>query len=97
MTAGAMSAVRSERSPIRSSPIWPRPGKPAREVRAHATVTRVLTNAAGSKAVNVGMVVGRMPITGIPLPLMSSGGSNTWSIFLMLGLVNSVRLRRFVN
>jgi rod shape determining protein RodA len=47
--------------------------------------------------VNVGMVIGRMPITGIPLPLMSSGGSNTWSIFLMLGLVNSVRLRRFVN
>jgi len=47
--------------------------------------------------VNVGMVVGRMPITGIPLPLMSSGGSDTWSIFLMLGLVNSVRLRRFVN
>jgi len=47
--------------------------------------------------VNVGMVVGKMPITGIPLPLMSSGGSNTWSIFLMLGLVNSVRLRRFVN
>jgi len=47
--------------------------------------------------VNVGMVVGRMPITGIPLPLMSSGGSSTWSIFLMLGLVNGVRLRRFVN
>jgi rod shape determining protein RodA len=47
--------------------------------------------------VNVGMVVGRMPVTGIPLPLMSYGGSNTWSIFLMLGLVNSVRLRRFVN
>jgi rod shape determining protein RodA len=47
--------------------------------------------------VNVGMVVGRMPVTGIPLPLMSSGGSNTWSVFLMLGLVNSVRLRRFVS
>jgi rod shape determining protein RodA len=47
--------------------------------------------------VNVGMVVGRMPVTGIPLPLMSSGGSNTWSVFLMLGLVNSVRLRRYVN
>jgi len=47
--------------------------------------------------VNVGMVVGHMPVTGIPLPLMSSGGSNTWSVFLMLGLVNSVRLRRFVN
>ncbi len=47
--------------------------------------------------VNVGMVVGRMPVTGIPLPLMSSGGSNTWSVFLMLGLVNSVRLRRVTN
>jgi rod shape determining protein RodA len=46
--------------------------------------------------VNVGMVVGRMPVTGIPLPLMSSGGSNMFSVFMMLGLVNSVRLRRFV-
>jgi len=47
--------------------------------------------------VNVGMVVGRMPVTGIPLPLMSAGGSSVWSNFLMLGLVNNVRLRRFVN
>ena len=47
--------------------------------------------------VNVGMVVGRMPVTGIPLPLMSYGGSSIWSTCLMLGLVNSVRVRRFVN
>jgi rod shape determining protein RodA len=47
--------------------------------------------------VNVGMVVGSMPVTGIPLPLMSSGGSNTFSVFMMLGLVNNVRLRRFVS
>jgi rod shape determining protein RodA len=47
--------------------------------------------------VNVGMVVGRMPVTGIPLPLMSAGGSSMLSIFIMLGLVNNVRLRRFVN
>jgi rod shape determining protein RodA len=47
--------------------------------------------------VNVGMVVGRMPVTGIPLPLMSAGGSSTLSVFIMLGLVNSVRLRRFLN
>ncbi|MBZ5611733.1 MAG: rod shape-determining protein RodA [Acidobacteriia bacterium] len=47
--------------------------------------------------VNVGMVVGRMPVTGIPLPLMSSGGSNIVAVFLMLGLANNVRLRRFVN
>jgi len=47
--------------------------------------------------VNVGMVVGRMPVTGIPLPLMSSGGSNMFSVFMLLGLVNNVRLRRFVS
>jgi rod shape determining protein RodA len=47
--------------------------------------------------VNVGMVVGRMPVTGIPLPFMSAGGSSLWSNFLALGLVNNVRLRRFVN
>src|SRR5450631_2699228 len=47
--------------------------------------------------VNVGMVVGRMPVTGIPLPLMSSGGSNMFSVFMMLGLVNNVRLRRFAS
>ena len=47
--------------------------------------------------VNAGMVVGRMPVTGIPLPLMSYGGSNILAVFLMLGLVNNVRLRRFVN
>jgi rod shape determining protein RodA len=47
--------------------------------------------------VNVGMVIGRVPVTGIPLPLMSYGGSSILTTFLMLGLVNNVRLRRFVN
>jgi rod shape determining protein RodA len=47
--------------------------------------------------VNAGMAVGWMPVTGIPLPLMSYGGSSALSIFLMLGLVNNVRLRRFVS
>jgi len=46
--------------------------------------------------VNVGMVIGRMPITGIPLPLMSYGGSSLLTMFLLLGLVQSVRLRRLV-
>jgi rod shape determining protein RodA len=44
--------------------------------------------------VNAGMAVGRMPVTGIPLPLMSYGGSSMMSVFAMLGLVNNVRLRR---
>jgi rod shape determining protein RodA len=47
--------------------------------------------------INVGMVAGLMPVTGIPLPFMSSGGSSIWTSFLALGLVNNVRLRRFVN
>ncbi|MFN9297368.1 MAG: rod shape-determining protein RodA [Acidobacteriota bacterium] len=45
---------------------------------------------------NVGMVAGLMPVAGIPLPLMSYGGSSILSFFLMLGLVNNVRLRRFL-
>ena len=47
--------------------------------------------------INVGMVVGLMPVTGIPLPFMSFGGSSVWTDFLALGLVHNVRLRRFVN
>ena len=48
-------------------------------------------------AVNVGMVVGLMPVTGIPLPLMSYGGSSILFTFLALGIVMNVRMGRFVN
>ena len=48
-------------------------------------------------AVNVGMVVGLMPVTGIPLPLMSYGGSSVLFTFLALGIVMNVRMSRFVN
>jgi rod shape determining protein RodA len=44
---------------------------------------------------SVGMTVGIMPVTGIPLPLMSYGGSTTLSSFLALGLVLNVHMRRF--
>ncbi|MFP5203983.1 MAG: rod shape-determining protein RodA, partial [Acidobacteriota bacterium] len=37
-------------------------------------------------AVNVGMVIGLMPVTGIPLPLMSYGGSSVLFTFLALGV-----------
>lgn len=47
--------------------------------------------------VNVGMVIGYMPVTGIPLPLMSYGGSATLLVFMALGLVMNVRMKRFVN
>ncbi len=48
-------------------------------------------------AVNVGMVIGLMPVTGIPLPLMSYGGSSVLFTFLALGVAMNVRMRRFVN
>jgi rod shape determining protein RodA len=48
-------------------------------------------------AVNVGMVIGFMPVTGIPLPLMSYGGSSVIFTFLALGVAMNVRMRRFVN
>jgi rod shape determining protein RodA len=47
--------------------------------------------------VNIGMVVGLLPVTGIPLPLMSYGGSSILFTFLALGIVMNIRMRRFVN
>jgi rod shape determining protein RodA len=40
--------------------------------------------------VNVGMTLGIMPITGIPLPLMSYGGSSVMSTLLAIGLLQSI-------
>jgi len=44
---------------------------------------------------NVGMNLGIMPVTGIPLPFISYGGSATISAFACMGLVLNVHMRRF--
>ena len=44
---------------------------------------------------NVGMAMGIMPVTGIPLLLLSSGGSSTITAFAGIGLVLNVHMRRF--
>jgi rod shape determining protein RodA len=44
---------------------------------------------------NVGMTMGIMPVTGLPLPLVSYGGSSTIAEFAALGLVLNVHMRRF--
>ena len=44
--------------------------------------------------VNVGMVMGMMPITGIPLLFLSYGGSSLWTAMLAAGLLMSINLRR---
>jgi rod shape determining protein RodA len=44
--------------------------------------------------VNVGMVIGIMPITGIPLPFISHGGASLISIALALGVLESINIRQ---
>ncbi|NLP43192.1 MAG: rod shape-determining protein RodA [Peptococcaceae bacterium] len=44
--------------------------------------------------VNVGMASGIMPVTGLPLPFLTAGGSSMWSNMMGVGLVLSVALRR---
>jgi rod shape determining protein RodA len=43
--------------------------------------------------VNVGMTIGIMPITGVPLPLMSYGGSSVLVTFLAVGLLQSIHVQ----
>nr|WP_202420746.1 rod shape-determining protein RodA [Actinomadura rayongensis] len=43
---------------------------------------------------NIGMTLGIMPITGLPLPFVSYGGSATFANFIALGLLQAVHLRR---
>jgi rod shape determining protein RodA len=46
---------------------------------------------------NIAMVAGLVPVKGLPLPLMSYGGSSLLSSLVGVGLVLSVRMRRFAN
>jgi len=45
--------------------------------------------------VNVGMVIGIMPITGIPLPFLSYGGTSILVSFAAIGMLESIHMRRF--
>lgn len=44
---------------------------------------------------NIGMTIGLMPITGLPLPFMSYGGSSVITAWISVGLVLNVHMRRF--
>ncbi|HRY29907.1 MAG TPA: rod shape-determining protein RodA, partial [Elusimicrobiota bacterium] len=46
--------------------------------------------------VNIGMVMGLMPVTGLPLPFVSYGGSSLVGAYLAVGLLLSIHLRRYV-
>ncbi len=46
--------------------------------------------------INLGGVLGLMPLTGVPLPLMSYGGSSLVTMLLAVGVLFNVRMRRFI-
>ncbi len=46
--------------------------------------------------VNIGMVMGLMPVVGVPLPLISYGGSSLLTTMLAIGLLMNVSMRRFM-
>jgi len=45
---------------------------------------------------NIGMTIGLFPIVGIPLPLMSYGGSSLVTTFICVGLLLNIKMRRFI-
>jgi rod shape determining protein RodA len=47
--------------------------------------------------INVGMVIGILPVVGVTLPLMSYGGSSVLTVYTGIGLLANVGMRRFVN
>jgi rod shape determining protein RodA len=47
--------------------------------------------------INIGMVIGLIPIAGIPLPFVSAGGSSLISFYASMGFCMSIRMRRYVN
>ena len=46
--------------------------------------------------INIGMVIGILPIVGIPLPFLSYGGSSLVSTWVIIGLLLNIRMRKLV-
>jgi rod shape determining protein RodA len=47
-------------------------------------------------AINVGMVIGVLPVVGVPLPMLSYGGSALLTCMVALGLLMNVSMRRYI-
>jgi rod shape determining protein RodA len=46
--------------------------------------------------INIGMVMGLMPVVGVPLPFVSYGGSSILTIMVCVGILLNVSMRRFL-
>jgi len=66
----------------------------ARDRFAQLTAAGIAAMFAFHVFVNVGMTLGILPVTGIPLPFLSFGGSFYLSMMLCVGVVNSIWMRR---
>lgn len=69
----------------------------ARDTVGMLLVAGLLATLAAHIVYNTAMVIGLLPITGIPLPFLSYGGSFTLFAFAAVGLALNVDLRRYVN
>lgn len=74
--------------------IW-RTAQLARDAFGRLLCVGVLAMFAFQVFESVGMATGIMPVTGIPLPFLSYGGSSALTSFLAVGIVNDVHMRRF--
>jgi rod shape determining protein RodA len=68
----------------------------ARDRAGILIIAGVLSMVFSHVVINVGMALGIAPAIGIPLPLLSYGGSSTLTTFVAIGLALNVGLRRFV-
>jgi rod shape determining protein RodA len=68
----------------------------ARDPAGALIAVGVITMLTFQTFINVGMTVGIMPITGIPLPFVSYGGSSLVSSFLAVGLLENVHMHRYL-
>ena len=66
----------------------------ARDRFAQLTAAGIAAMFAFHVFVNIGMTVGILPVTGIPLPFVSFGGSFYLAMALSVGVVNSIWMRR---
>ncbi len=67
----------------------------ARDYYGSLLAMGIFTMLAFQLVVNIGMTIGIMPITGIPLPFISSGGSNLIVNLVAIGLLENIYMRRF--
>ena len=74
-----------------------RAAREAKDKVGSLIVIGVLTLMLFHVIINVGMVVGLLPIAGIPLPFVSAGGSSLMSFFAAMSLCMGIRMRRYVN